>query len=397
MLITRFLNQPCPQCGVKGKYGNVNVGGNILNRGCNNCGQWFRLPLPDIRKKVIYLDQFFLSHAFRHQENPFVDAANRIKDMAARQLIVCPYSSVHTDETHLWRHEQREELYEFIKHTARGYKFNEAYEIKQDQMHRAFDAFRSGAGMFPTIDERDAFREDIHRWDDYFWIDIPPFLGDLEAIRQGKAAAINALVALFPGWAALTTDFEEDVKIEAMGYGQSLINQYLMMVENVGTQDLMNYLQAPMDSIYVESLLHCDSSTMGIDQRLRRIGAFFSSPYFANIPYVRVSCRLFAVLRKLVKNGAYKNPVNARRKLSGLFYDSECISVFGPYSDGVFIDRAMKQWCEDAEAKLMEPYETKVFSVASWDDFHGYLDQIEENHTEEVRQAINWVYPGVYI
>ena len=98
----------------------------------------------------------------------------------------------------------------------------------------------------------------------------------------------------------------------------------------------------------------------------------------------------------MVKNGAYTNPANARKKLSGLFYDSECISVFGPYSDGIFIDRAMKQWCENPEARLLDQYNTRVFSVASWEDFHGYLDQIEENYTEEVREAINWVYPGIY-
>jgi len=396
MLITRHLDEPCPKCGGRGKYGNVNVGTNILNRGCNNCGEWIRLLLPNIRKKVIYLDQFFLSHAFRDKEQPFVDAANRIKDMAARQLIVCPYSSVHTDETHLWRHEQQEELYKFIKQTARGYTYNQAYDIKQTQMHRAFDAFRAEKDIFQETEEKDAFRDNIHQWDDYFWIDIRPFLGDLEAMRQGKIAAIAGLVDLFPEWAKLTTSFEEDVNLEARGYGRSLLDQYLQMVVNVSSGNLMSHMEAPMDTMYVESLLHYDSSKMEVDQRLKRIGAFFSSPYFTNLPNVQISCGLFAVLRKMVKNGAYTNSVKARKKLSGLFYDSECISVFGPYSDGIFIDRAMKNWCEDPEAKLLEPYHTKVFSVASWDDFHEYLDQIEENYTEEVREAINWVYPGEY-
>lgn len=396
MLITRHLEESCPKCGVSGMYGNVNIGRNILNRGCNNCKEWMRYPLPDIRKKIIYLDQFFLSHAFRDQEQPFVDAANRIKDMASRQLVVCPYSSVHTDETHLWRHEQQENLYKFIKQTARGYKFNEAYEIKQEQMYRAFDAFRSESDVIQQIEERDAFREDIHRWDDYFWIDIRPFLGDLEAMRQGKAAAIEGLVDLFPEWKKLTTSFEEDINMEARGYGKSLLDQYLQMVVNVSTGNLMSHLEAPIDTMYVESLLHCDSSTMEIDDRLKRIGAFFSSPYFTNIPNIRISCGLFAVLRKMVKNGAYTNPVNARRKLAGLFYDSECISVFGPYSDAIFIDRAMSQWCEDPEAKLLESHDTKVFSVASWEDFHSYLDLVEADYTDDIREALNWVYPGIY-
>ena len=174
MLITHILNEACPFCSVSGQYGNVNVGDNLLNRGCNNCGEWDRYPLPVIKKEIIYLDQFFLSHAFRQQEQAFVDAAERIKDMAARQLVVCPYSSVHTDETHLWRHEQTEKLYEFIRQTARGHKFSQAYEIKQNQMVEAFDLFRAQSNSQVVLEERDAFHENIHKWDDYVWISLNP-------------------------------------------------------------------------------------------------------------------------------------------------------------------------------------------------------------------------------
>lgn len=396
MLINRHIDEPCPKCGSLGKYGNVNLGNNILNRGCNNCGEWVRLPLPDLRKKIIYLDQFFLSHAFRNKEQPFVDTANRIKDMAARQLLVCPYSSVHTDETHLWRHEQKEELFKFIKQTARGHHYKQAYEIKQVQMHRAFEAFIADGDVSQKIKERDAFRNDIHCWDDYIWVDIRPFLGNLEEMRQGKASSIADLVDLFPAWARLTTSFEEDLVMEARGYGQSLIDQYLQMVVKIGSGDLLNFLDAPMDTMFVESLMHYDSSSMKIDEQLKRIRSFFSSRYFTNIPNIHISCGLFAVLRKMVKNGAYRNPKNARKKLSGLFYDSECISVFGPYSDGIFIDRAMKQWCEDPEANLLDQFDTKVFSVANWGDFHAYLDEIEENYTDEICEAVKWVYPRIH-
>lgn len=106
--------------------------------------------------------------------------------------------------------------------------------------------------------------------------------------------------------------------------------------------------------------------------------------------------RFFAVLRKLVKTGSYKNPEKAKRKLSGLFYDSECISVFGPYSDAIFIDRAMKHWCEDHDAKLLKSYNTAIFSAATWKDFHSYLDKIEKNSPEEIKQALDLVYPETF-
>lgn len=393
MLITYTLNEPCPKCGMVGRYGNVNVTGSILNRGCNNCGEWLRYPLPDLKKEIIYLDQFFLSHAFRKQEQPFVDAARRIEDLASRQLVVCPYSSIHTDETHLWRHEQQESLFKFIKQTARGHKFTEPYEIKKTQMMEAFEAFCSQQDHAVKPIERDAFRENVHEWDDYFWIDLRPILGDLDAMRQGKSDAIAALVEAFPAWAKLTTSFEEDVAEEARGYGRSLMERYLKMVASVG-EDFMNYMHAPIDSTCVKSLLHFDSNTKGIELRIQRANEFLTSQYFADVPNIRVSCELFAVLRKMVKNGSFRNPEKAKKKLSGLFYDTECISVFGPYCDAIFIDRAMKVWCDDSEAGSLSAFSTKTFSANDWEDFHLYLDGIEQRESAELVEARNLVYPG---
>jgi len=396
VLITRKLKEPCPKCGSSDNYGNVNVGKNILNRGCNSCGEWTRIPLPDFRKHVIYLDQFFLSHAFRRQEQKFVDAAKRIKDMASRQLIVCPYSSVHTDETHLWRNDQQENLYKFIKQTARGYKFSQAYEIKLTQMTKGFESFIAGGDISQSIDQIDAFRENVHRWDDYFWIDLRPILGDLDAMRQGKADAIAALVGLFPEWSQFNSSFEEDVKSEALGYGESLFNLYLEMAFKVApTGDFWDYLNAPIDSMYVESLLRFDSANVNIDNRLKRVCLFVTSEYFVSIPYIAVSCGLFAVLRKFVKNGAFTNQEKAKKKLSGLFYDSECISVFGPYCDAVFIDRTMRQWCYDPEARLLDKYNTRAFSAEVWGEFHQYLDQIERDAPDDIDKYLSMVYPTI--
>lgn len=395
MLVTQYLDEPCPRCGITGKYGNVGVSRNTLKRGCNHCRQWTNFYLPEVKKKILYLDQFFLSHAFRAKEKPFVEAAHRIADMAARQLIVCPYSTVHTKETHLWRHEQQQDLFKFIKQTARGKKFNDDFEIKRIQLNRAFAAFRLGGNTVQRIEESDAFSEDIHTWDDYFWIDMRPILGDIETIRHAKAEAIAALINIFPDWAKLTTSFDEDMEIEAVGYGHSLMNQYLQMFAKLQTGDLAAYLDAPVDAMYVEYLLHYDKDTLQIDAQLARAAKFLSSPYFSMIPHLRISCGIFAMLRKLVKEGAYTNHDKARKTLAGLFYDSNSISIFGPYCDGIFIDRSMHQWCEASQAKVLEPYGTKIFSVANWKEFDSYLDDIEKNYSDDIRIGVELVYPEI--
>lgn len=69
-VIVRFVDGPCvyiigacPSRGTPESYGNVMVGGNTLSRGCLQCKHWDGIPLPELQKKVIYLDQWFFSQS----------------------------------------------------------------------------------------------------------------------------------------------------------------------------------------------------------------------------------------------------------------------------------------------------------------------------------------------
>lgn len=138
-LVSRIIGD-CPSCGRKDSYGNVNVSGNTLSRGCLSCRHWDRIPLPPLNKQILYLDQFFYSHAFRGINKNFVEAKEKIQKLAYDQLLVAPYSDVHEDETHLWTPEQREPLWKFIKQTSAGHDFWPEYHVKETQLDRAFEA-----------------------------------------------------------------------------------------------------------------------------------------------------------------------------------------------------------------------------------------------------------------
>ena len=93
MLVTLIIGN-CPECGSEAAFGNVNVSGNILLRGCFHCKYSERFYLPPLAKEVLYLDQFFLSHTFRAELPGFVNAARLIGELAHAQLIVCPFSTI---------------------------------------------------------------------------------------------------------------------------------------------------------------------------------------------------------------------------------------------------------------------------------------------------------------
>lgn len=395
MLITHYLRQPCPACGKAGNYGNVNVSGDTLNRGCNACGKWERIPLPDLRKTIIYLDQFFLSHAFREGQEDFVRAAERIRDLASRQLLVSPWSSVHEFETHLWRHTSQADLWKFIKQSARGHQYSDSYHIKSAQIQRAFESFISGDEPV-YIDAHDSFHRNVHRWDDYVWIDVGRFIGDAEHIRKGKDQAITSLVGLFDEWAISRNTFEQDVIEEANGYARSLVQLYMQSIRAYMQGSIHEYLNAPADLGLVQSLMHRDSGELDHEERIKRVGAFLGSEVFRRIPNIDISCRLFAVLRRRVRDGQFSNREKSKGKLSGLFYDIDAISVYGPYSDAIFIDRAMHEWLGQEHSQIADKYSFRIFSAANWDEFHAYLDGIEKNCSEEIRSFLPIVYPRIY-
>lgn len=154
MAIVSYILGPCPSCGKK-SFGNVDVYGSHVLRGCGACEYKDRVPLPPVKKKIIYLDQFFLSLAFRQSNARFVEAAELIKKLASFQLLVAPYSTVHEDETHQW--ERYAELFSFIKATSRGHVFLSAYDVARFQLERAFDAWLAGGSAEYARDSRGSF------------------------------------------------------------------------------------------------------------------------------------------------------------------------------------------------------------------------------------------------
>jgi hypothetical protein len=134
MLVTYIVGD-CPGCGAIHCFGNVSVDSCRVIQGCMKCKYRQTVWLPEIRKKVLYLDQFFFSHAFKKKDSRFVKAAQWIQRLSALQLLVAPFSSVHEEETHQWRGydgKKKEDLMEFIKKTSCGHEFKPAYSVNDN-------------------------------------------------------------------------------------------------------------------------------------------------------------------------------------------------------------------------------------------------------------------------
>ena len=392
MALVSYVIGACPSCGAPESYGNVSVGGNRLLRGCLKCKQLDRIQLPALQKKVIYLDQFFYSHAFRGNHPMFVEAQKRITALALAQQIVAPYSNLHEDESQLGGEAYRAPLLEFIKQTSLGHKFSYEYEVKERQIHRAFGEFLANGPTTHAIERSDALRRDVNDWDDYVWIDVGNFSDKYDDLKMRKDRSTDALLDAFDAWAARPSTFAEDVQIELGATAESFIEHYVEYVKRIASGDPTAFATANENSMMVESLLRYDE-ILPAPLRMQRIQAFFQSDYFFNVPEARIGSEFFALLRYRLRQGEYKNMHKNRDRFGGMFYDLRFISTYAPYCDAMVLDNMMFQYATDPLIDLPGRFGVQLFSRRNWDEFLTYLAELAANQRPEVEEALKLIRP----
>jgi len=395
MLVVRVIGD-CPGCGGKQQFGNVSVKSDYILRGCKSCKYRENIQLPIVKKKIIYLDQFFFSHAFREREKKFVEAAELISHIAGLQLLAAPFSSIHEDETHQWRgygDKNKDDLMEFIKSTSRGHEFKPNYEIERTQIVRAFIAFCSNSASHFQLQEGDALDADIHEWDDYFRIDIRRYYGDIDLIRDLKGQTTEGLVDLFPEWRKSTNSFEQDIDAELQTAGQNYLDAYIKFVQRIGRGDYAALLDAPIASTVVQTLLYLLPSDQGPELSLKTVIDFFNSQHFKAIPYQYLSATLFAELKRMVKNGSYQNRDVALQRMSGFFQDVNHIATYAPYCDAFVMDQAMASMVSTPGVNLEQGCDVKVFSLNNWKELLDWLTGLENDMSAEHQTAVAEAYP----
>lgn len=391
MLVTYVLGA-CPGCRQENAFGNVDVRCDHVLRGCKYCRYAEHIPLPPVRKKILYLDQFFFSHAFRGGDNRFLEAAKRIERLAALQLLAVPYSSIHEDETHQWQ--GRDALFKFIKATSRGAEFEPAYDVDQEQLQKAFQAWLAGEPAQYVLEEEDALRGNLHEWDSYIRIEVGRYLGDIDLIRDLKRQSIEGLVDLFPGWRQSKATFEEDLQAEYSIAGKNYLESYLAFALRIVAGDVNALFDSPIVSTVVQSLLHGMPDDVPEEERLKKCAQFLlQSEHFKQAPYQWLSAHMYTALKTMVKAGAYTNRDKALKRLSGFFYDVKHIATYSPYCDAFLMDQPMAALVADPKVALERRYGVKVFSRNNWDAMLTWFDELEANMTSDHKAGLAAAYP----
>jgi hypothetical protein len=395
MLVTHVLGD-CPGCGAKDAFGNVSVHDHVL-RGCKHCRYQSMIWLPEIKKRVIYLDQFFFSGAMRGNDPRFKEAAERVKHMCHLQLLVAPFSSVHEDEAHQWRGHDgmtSTQLMEFIKATSRGAEFERAYNVEHSQIYKAWEAFLKGQPHKYLVENKDAIRgETLGKWDDYFRIDVGGYTRDVELNRRLKSESVDELVKVLDKWQESSESFDEAVALEIRDAGKQYVSTYLTMLNRYAQGDVAAAVDSPMVATVVEQMMHWLPKDQPLPERIGRCIEFFQSPHFSEVPHEWLSSHMFATMKAMVKRGTFSNREEARKRLNGVFEDIQHISLYAPYCDAIVIDKFMADLVCRPTVGLQQRYGATVFSLSNWDTLLAWLDRLETGMSEDHRRGVAAAYP----
>jgi len=334
----------CPICGGEACFGNVMVGGSTLSRGCRLCAHWVQIPLPVLKKKILYLDQSFLSSAFRMGKPPLVEVFKKVSNLASKQLLVTPHSDIHEDETYAWSgysEQTPEQLMRFIKTVARGLKFKPQNEVEKEQIFRAFKAFMAGEPATNTLLKSDIFYGDQNEWHDYMYVSVqrPPI--DLNGLRQQKARSSQQMLDAFKSWRNTSATFEEDVAFEIQDASRIYLQHYLQSLCQMMNGDAPDIFSATAPTEKMRMLVSTLTNNMSGEDALQKVSQFLSSQHFALMPHLTIAAGMFAQLRQQARTGAYSNREKAMEKLGGTLDDVRHIATYAPYCDAIFVDNAM--------------------------------------------------------
>jgi hypothetical protein len=183
------------------------------------------------------------------------------------------------------------------------------------------------------------------------------------------------------------------MKLELRDAGRILMEQYAKKTGRLWAGDFSALLDSPISASVIEDMVYVLSIKKMEGDAARVIPAFFQSQHFAEVPFQRLSARLFSTFKKRVREGAYPNPEKAREKLSGFLFDVQHASTYVPYCAAFFTDRFMADLLNDKNVDAERTFGCKAFSVSKTAEFFSWLEDVKSRMTADHADGVTWAYP----
>ncbi|ADB50439.1 hypothetical protein [Conexibacter woesei] len=413
-----FISPPyvdCPLCQAAGEFGVLMISGTGYVRRCRRCMRDQRFLLPAVEKKVLYLDQFAVSNLMKvlHPRERlrmhsraggraefWLDLFVRLDRLVKLQLLVCPSSTAHWEESLPTRFFQ--ELRRMYEHLSGDVSFEDPGTIRREQAYRQFLTWQGEEHPHGPLTVHDVTHGVVNGWLDR--ISVQARLGcedgladDLRMVRDRTHTRLATCVDTWARGGRL--GFERYFEQELSAYGPQQWRNYCQRVVEVG--QMMNGL-APFDPDLAAATNDAEIMVMSFkaalrkrgiieDTQLPKIREFFASDQIKEAPFLRISCAMFAAM-------AVEASVNqAPRPDRGMWTDITTVSTLLPYCDAMLIDNRCHRLLGFATDRAVLDYDAAVFSTDSRDKLLAWLEELEASATPEYLGLVEQVYGASWL
>lgn len=395
--------KPCQKCSADNAVGTLWVGGNSLTRRCKNCGHKTHFDLPNLTKKVIYLDQNAISNLFIVSSTNNTRLGNmysfwkKVYDLSKRifilQQAVFPLSDIHRNETLVFIDSQGLNL----AHEMLGgdVSFVDSEAVIMAQTIDFLDRFLAGeSSPLPKFDIEDAINGTKDAWISDLHITASMDFSVLaEEVRSERDAIGPAYDGLVKHWQERRPSFREALRVELEGYGIENTKAMQLVASELANAiergDLDAAMKATEKRIYKQfTVLRAHVERAGISKNESALKVFEFWRWEGNhqLPSNKISSYLFAALARRVSSGQRKIPGN------GIFNDFRAISTYGPYVDAIFLDNECANLLNEEPLRTDIGLSSKAFSTRTGERYINYLEDIEAKTPEAVRAWANEIY-----
>lgn len=393
----------CPKCKEANTLGILSAGGSQIVRRCKLCRYRAVEYLPELDKKVIYLDQLAISEIFKiksktrragaNNEDFWREVEREVDRTYLLQQAIFPASNIHRDETLVSPFAS--ELMLAHDMLSGDISFTSVDEIAMNQVEAFAEAFfenKEPPIICFTIDdildgERNEWIADLH-------IDANlNYSAFASHIRANRDAAASEFAPLLDRWAAEKPSFDTVLNRELKSYGsanrQALIHAVKRVeaaFESTDALDFFGKLSHPVMDQFNHLKAIFEERGLNAGEACKKVLHFWDWPGTEKLPIHQISAHLFAALARKISSG------QKRRPSKGMFNDINAISAYGPYVDAMFLDNECAQFLLERPLSTALPLNAKIFSTNSGDDFLRYLRNLQHDASPLVSMKAAEIY-----
>jgi hypothetical protein len=400
--------ETCPGCGAEA-FGRLWVHSRSYARKCDRCGHRESFELPELRKKVIYLDQFALIGMLKAlhpdaQKIPEAEAERwramfeMLHRLTRLQLVVCPESRAHEVESvlHARHFDALRRLYELFAH---GAEIQDPEQVTGRQVVQHARDWIAGNITEPlALREEDALTGDPHGWKDAYILSVhyPIPEEEVEESRRRREQGGTSLEDIFRRWQKEgSREFDDWYREELDGWATYTwtdflrsAGRFLAAVKGVREFDLEDLWPGTRSRELVLTLARIfQEGGVPEDEAFDRVHDFLFSATLGRVPKLRIQSLLWAGMAHQAARGGRQRPPGR-----GAMSDVGTIATALPYCDAMLIDKEMRGLLELGPVRERLGFETKVFSPQTLDAFVEYLALVEQSGPQNVTQLARSIY-----